>query len=304
MPPRRTALRRTLTCLSAAATLLAAAPASALEDCSDEPAVRVLRSGPGTLESIGVDRKGRIFFTDLDAGTLLRLRDDGRVRTLAGGIDAPGGIVFQRRKLLVGYGNSYPQAIDGPLDPQGGLLRVDPRTGRSTSFAEGLQMANGIARGPGGQIFASNALGTGIDRVRDGEVQVGWANVPSPNGLAASADGRYLFASQTATAAGIQRIPLNDPGAATTWFSAPPADLAAGLDGLERGPDGALYVAANAAGEVWRVSGPGDACVLLRRSRFPDGPSDLAFTHGRGFAAGTLLVTTWGGEVLALTGVA
>lgn len=289
---------------AAAFALGAPAGAAALEDCPEQPQPQILRSGPGTLESIGVDRKGRIFYTEIDAGSLLRLRDDGRERTLVSGIDGPGGIVFQRRNLLVGFGNSYAQALDGPLDPQGGLLRVDPRSGRSRVFAEGLQMANGIARGPDGQIFASNALGTGIDRIQGGAVEVNWASgVTSPNGLAVSADGRYLFASQTATP-GIQRIPLDDPGAASAWYTGTVADAVAGLDGMERGPDGAMYVAANGAGQVWRVSGPGEACVLLRRSAFPDGPSDVAFTRGRGFRDGTLLVTTWGGEILALPGVA
>lgn len=300
----RTTIRRCAASCCAAVALACPNAAAALEDCPRQPQPQVLRSGPGTLESIGVDRKGRIFYTDVDAGTLMRLRDDGRERTLVAGIDAPGGIVFQRRNLLVGYGNSYEQALDGPLDPEGGLIRVDPRTGRSRTFAEGLQMANGIARGPGGQIFASNALGTGIDRISRGMVQVNWASgIASPNGLALSADGKYLLASQTSSPS-IQRIPLERPESASAWYTGSPADAAAGLDGMERGPDGALYVAANGAGQVWRVSGPDDACVLLRRTPFPAGPSDLAFARGRGFPDGTLLVTTWGGEILALPGVA
>lgn len=303
--PGRSIRAGALCLVAAVAATVSASDAVALEACPDAPQPRVLASGQGTLESVGVDRKGRIFFTDLDgAGRLLRLRDDGRVRTLVDGIDAPGGIVFKRNSLLVGYGNSYQQAADGSLNPEGGLLQVDPRTGARSQFVEGLQMANGIARGPGGQIFASNALGTGIDRISDGKVELGWADVTSPNGLAVSSDGKYLYASQTLTAAAIQRIPLDDPSAASTWYSAPTADAGAGLDGLERGPDGALYVAADAGGQVWRVSGPGQACALLTRSPFPTGPADVAFTRGRGFPDGTLLVVTWGGELIALPGAA
>ncbi len=207
--------------------------------------------------------------------------------------------------MLVGYGDGVAQAADGPLNPEAGILKVDPRTGESTTFVEGLQMANGIARGPSGQIFASNDVLTGIDRVQKGEVELGWANIPSPNGLAVDTSKRFLFANQTFTAAGIQRIPLDDPTAPTTYFSAPPADIGAGLDGLERAPaSDVLYAAANGAGEVWKISGPGDACVLATRVPFPDGPSDVAFTRGRGFAAGTLLVTTFGGELLAIPGAA
>ena len=51
----------------------AATQAVALDACPDAPQPRVLASGQGTLESVGVDRKGRIFFTDLDGpGRLLR----------------------------------------------------------------------------------------------------------------------------------------------------------------------------------------------------------------------------------------
>lgn len=285
--------------------LLLPAAASALEDCPVQPKVEVLYSGIGKLESVGVDRKGRIFFTDSTNGNLLRLRNDGRVRTLTTGIEAPGGIVFKRNSVLVGYGDSLAQAADGELNPEAGMLQVDPRTGEATTFVDGLQMANGIARGPDGQIFASNDAVTGIDRIERGTVELGWANVKSPNGLAVDRKKKFLFANQTFTAAAIQRIPLNDPGAPSTYFAAPAADAGAGLDGLERAPDSdVLYAAANGAGEIWKVSGPGDACVLAHRVPFPSGPSDVAFTRGRGFADGTLLVTTFGGELLALPGAA
>jgi sugar lactone lactonase YvrE len=298
---------RTVTAALSAVALCALAPAgaSALESCPTQPRVDVLYSGAGSLESVGVDRKGRIFFTDSTNGNLMRLRNDGRARVLTSGIPSPGGIVFKRNSVLVGYGDSVAQAADGPLNPEAGMLQVDPRTGKATTFVEGLQMANGIARGPDGRIFASNDVLTGIDLITKGKVELGWANVTSPNGLAVDRSKRFLFANQTFTAAAIQRIPIDNPGAPTTYFSAPPADIGAGLDGLERAPSSdVLYAAANGAGEVWKVSGPGDACVLATRVPFPDGPSDVAFTRGRGFADGTLLVVTFGGELLAIPGAA
>lgn len=297
-------MRAWVACLCGLATAaILPAAAAALEDCPRQPKVEVLYSGSGLLESVGVDRKGRIFFTDSTNGRLLRLRDDGRARTLTRGIEAPGGIVVQRNHVLVGYGDSIAQASDGTLNPEAGILRVNPRTGEATTFVSGLQMANGIARGPGGRIFASNDVLTGIDRISDGVVELGWANVTSPNGLAVDRSGRHLFANQTFTAAAIQRIPLDDPGAASTYYAAPPGEAGAGLDGLERAPgSNVLYAAANGAGQVWKVSGPQDACVLAHRVPYPEGPSDLAFTRGRGYADGTLLVTTFGGELLALPG--
>lgn len=218
------------------------------------------------------------------------------------GIDGAGGIVFKRNgDLLVGFGNSIAQASDGTANPEAGLLRIDPRTGESKSFVQGLQMANGVTRGPGGAIFASADVGTGIDRIQGGQVQLDWSTLVSPNGMVVDSTGKYLFANQTFTAAAIQRIPLDDPAHPETYFSAAPADVAAGFDGLARDAQDRLYVAANGAGEVWRVDGPDSSCSLLSRDPFPSGPSAVAFGRGKGgVAKRSLLVTTFGGELLEL----
>jgi sugar lactone lactonase YvrE len=289
--------------LAAAAltSLLLAAGAAALSDCTPQPKVKVLYSGDGVLESVAVDRKGAVYFTDSTAGDLLKLRDGGRPpRVLASGIDGPGGIVFGRPgKVLVGFGDSIAQASDGILSPDAGLYSVDRRTGSRTTFVEGLQMANGIARGDGA-IFASSDVGTGIDRVAGGKVELEWATLTSPNGLVADAAGRSLFAAQTFTSPPtVMRIPFDDPGALQPYFSSTaPEDAAAGLDGLTRGDGNTLYVAANGAGQVWRIDGPHSACVLVHRVPFPDGPSNVAFGRGHGIPRSSLLVTTFGGELL------
>jgi len=279
--------------------LLGAGPALAAPDCPTQPQVRVLYQGSGVLESIGVNRRGRVFFTNSTTGELLKLRPGREPKVVLDGIDGTGGIIFKRRDLLVGFGNSIEQASDGAANPEAGLLRVDPRTGESSVFINGLQMANGVARGPGGAIFASNDVRTGIDRVQRRQVELEWASVTSPNGLIVDSTGRFLFANQTFTAAAIQRIPLSNPAAAEPYFTAAPADFAAGFDGITRDSRDRLYVAANGAGEVWRVDGPSKACVLLSRDPFPSGPSDLAFGRGHGVVSKrSLLVTTFGGELL------
>jgi gluconolactonase len=284
--------------------LAGAAPALAIPDCPTQPEVRVLyRAGSGMLESVAADRRGRVFFTNNTAGELLTLpKDGGPAKVVASGIDAPGGIVFKRNgDLLVGFGDSVAQASDGTASPEAGLLRVDPRTGRSTPVVTGLQMANGIARAAGGVIFASNDVGTSIDRIVHGQVQLAWSTFVSPNGLVVDSTGKYLFANQTFTAASIQRIPLDDPGHPETYFSAAPADVAAGFDGLTRGAGDELYVAANGAGQVWRIDGPDSACSLLTRVPFPSGPSAVAFGRGHGgIPKSSLLVTTFGGELIEL----
>lgn len=291
--------------LIASVGLMLAAPAvaAAAPDCATQAKVRVLLDGRGVLESIAVDERGRVFFTDATSGELLKLRlGGGPPKVIADGIEGTGGIVFHRSgDVLVGFGNTLQQASDGTENPEAGLLSVDPRTGASEIFVDGLQMANGVTRGPRGAIYASNDFRTGIDRVRrDGEVQLEWASITSPNGLVVDRAGEYLFANQTFTSAAIQRIPLDDPGSPQTWFAADPADAGAGFDGIARDGRDRLYVAANGAGQIWRIDRPGSACVLAERVPFPDGPSDVAFARGHGIPRRSLLVTTFGGELLEL----
>jgi hypothetical protein len=284
--------------------LVAAPPALAVPACPAQPEVRVLyQADSGMLESVAVDRKGRVFFTNNTSGDLLTLpKGGGSAQVIASGIDAPGGIIFKRNgDLLVGFGDSVAQASDGTTSPEAGLIRVDPRTGKSTTAVSGLQMANGVARAPGGVIFASNDVGTSIDRIVHGQVQLAWSTLVSPNGVVVDSTGKYLFSNQTFTTAAIQRIPIDDPTHPETYFTAAPADAAAGFDGLTRGSGDELYVAANGAGEVWRIDGPGSACSLLTRDPFPSGPSAVAFGRGHGgIAKSSLLVTTFGGELIEL----
>ena len=101
-------------CLAAAVALIAPGSAQALGNCPQQPEVRVASDGHGTLESIAIDLRGRLFFTDSDAGTLLMLRRPGaEPRLILDGIDGTGGIVTRRNgDLLVGFGNSIDQAAD------------------------------------------------------------------------------------------------------------------------------------------------------------------------------------------------
>jgi len=301
----RPAILRALgTCAAAAVASLAfAGGASALDNCTTMPEVRTVYSSDGTLESVAADPKGHVFFTDTEAGELLRLRTDGRPpRVLASGIDGPGGIVFGHgKKVFVGYGDSLAQGSDGILNPEAGLYVVNKRTGDKQVYVDGLQMANGVARGPGA-IYASTDFGTGIDKIVDRQVQLEWATLDSPNGLIADSKRKSLFANETfAAMPTIMRIPFNDPRALKPYFtSTDPADASAALDGLTRGDGNTLYAAANLGGAIWRIDSPTSGCVLAHLPPFPDGPSDVAFGRGHGIARTTLLVTTFSGELLAI----
>jgi sugar lactone lactonase YvrE len=252
--------------------LLGPAAALALPLPAVAPAVRVLRTGQGALESVIVDDRGRLFFSSQTRcghkGAILRMdAPDAAPEVLVGGIVSPGGLTWDGDgRLIVGYGDSPHGGLIGNWVGLAGLLRVDPDTGASEPWVRGLGMSNGVARAPDGAVYASNDVGTRLDRVGpDGTVHRGWARVASANGLAVDPTGRFLYAAQTSVAARIARVDLRDPSRVTTHARAPLLARAAMLDGLAIDDAGRLFVAANGAGQVWRVDP--DRCDPSARTR-------------------------------------
>jgi sugar lactone lactonase YvrE len=138
----------------------------------------------------------------------------------------------------------------------------------------------------------------------DGVVEHRWADVSSANGLVVDRAKRHVYAAQTFQAAAIAQVDLADPGTAETYYAAPLDDVSAGLDGMVRDRRDRLYVAANGAGQIWKVNRRPEACSLASMAAFPDGPSDLAFGRGRkGFDRRNLYVVTFAGTVIELAGV-
>ena len=177
---------------------------------------------------------------------------------------------------------------------------MNPKTGAHSTYVRGLGMANGVARAPDGAIFASNDFGMKLDRVIDRTVTHGWAEVESSNGLAVDPTGRYLYVAQTFVGVPtIKRVEIANPKHVRT-FAASPQDQNAFLDGMTRDRDGNLYVAANGAGQVWRVDTRGRICVLARGLQ---NPSAVAFGRGeRRFSGGNLYAVTFTGDVVELPG--
>jgi sugar lactone lactonase YvrE len=295
-------MKRALALLACAAALCVAAPAQAAPDCSPQPTARVVASGQGVLESIASDRHGRLFYTDTDAARLLRLdRPGAQPRVLAEGIDGILAVMVDRDgSLVVGFGNSNTDALAD--NGNAGLMRVDPKTGQTIEIiTRGLDMSNGIARGPDGAYYASNDFGNGIDRFLTGQVTDNWSPVETPNGLVIDSTGRYLYAAQTFKPASIAQVDLSQPQTPTTYVAAGPADIAAGPDGITRDGADRLYVAANGAGEVWRVGRDKTICALARGLQFV---SSVSFGGGKpGFGSRNLYAVTFTGLLVELANV-
>jgi hypothetical protein len=166
-------------------------------------------------------------------------------------------------------------------------------------------MGNGVDRGPDGSFFASNDFGSNIDRIRNRETERGWAKVQSGNGLQVDSTGKWLYVAQTFRPAAIQRVEIANPQNVTPFAVAPPEDVNAGFDGMDRDAADNLFVAANAQGSIWKITPTGEMCVLLRGlAPFPGGPSAVAVgVHGSAFAPQNLYVVAFNGDVTEIEGV-
>jgi len=293
------ALAATLAALAATLAAPSAGRASTVSACRAAAPPSVLLQNQGQLESVLVDRRGRLLFTDRVRQALLVVPHRGAPpRVLADGIADPGGIVEDRHgRLLVGFGNNAQNSLAAPAVGGAGLYAVDPVSGRKTVFLRGLSMANGVVRAPNGTLYASSVASASLDRVPPGgQAERAWATPRSSNGLALR--GRYLFANVSLPPTEIIRIDTRDPARIVPWAAPPAADANAFLDGLARGRRGRLLAAAFVAGEVWRADGPGRLCTLARG--LPN-PSSVALGRGhRGFQRRAAYVATYGGSVVEL----
>jgi len=283
----------------AGALAVTADAALAIAPCpgSSTAVTRVL-GGQGVLESVIVDARGRLYYTDTTAKELRRLDAPGAApETIASAIESPGGLAIDDRgRILLGQGDGVVPGAIGNLAPAAKVLRVDPETKRVETYAEGLQMSNGLVRAADGTVFASSDVGLGIDRIApDGTVQIRWARVFSPNGMAIDRAGRYLYAAQTFQPAAIARIDLADPSQVETYATPSPDGIASGPDGMTIDGRDRLVVAANSGGEIWRVDTDRTVCALGQGLTTP---SAVAYGHsGRGFSRGRLFAVGFDGVV-------
>jgi sugar lactone lactonase YvrE len=259
-------------------SLLTGPRALAAPDCAGG------RIAPQTLASTGdvleygiFDKLGRFFYSDQTTNMLMRVDHFGEAPKAVAAISAPGAMIVQRDgSIIIGSGDSFEHGLSGDMNPQSSLLLVNPETGQTQTYATGLGMANGIARGPLNTIYATNDGGNDIDRVHRGVVTHPWAEVFSSNGIVVSRTG-YVYVSQTFTPAAIQRISIANPTQVTPYAVAETADASAGLDDMTMDRSGNIYVAANGGGQVWKVDTTGKICVLAGGLLTP---SDVNFGVG------------------------
>ena len=250
--------------------LAAGSAAAEVPPCSGPVSKSTLYSDLGRLESVIAGNSGRLYVsltpTGSTASRLISIRKPGKEpSTVVDGPGGPGGLAWDRRRLLWGYGNAAEAGETGDENPVSGLYRVNLRKRISSVISDRLGMANGVARAKNGAIYASNDFGMKLDRITpEGQTVNGWASIESANGLVLSKNEKYLYAAQTfAEPSAISKIEIADPANVTVWATT--EGVITGnpvFDGLARDGKGNLYVAAWAAGEVWKVDSSRRFCVL------------------------------------------
>jgi len=255
--------------LTIAIACFGAAPAAAeVPLCVGSYSQQTLFGGQGSMESVIVGGGGSLYVSGAGpegtgSGLYSYTRNGAEKKLIATGPDGPGGLSWSGRDLLWGYGNLLANAITGDADPKAGLYRVRLKTGKKTLLADHLGMANGIARGKDGSIYASNAGGMKLDRITaDGTTENGWATLNSANGLAIGKNGRYLYANQMLNVpSAIAKIDTEDPSKVYTYFSNPDGTNVL-FDGLARDDKNNLYAAVFGLGQVWKITPQKEACVV------------------------------------------
>ncbi|MFD9563069.1 SMP-30/gluconolactonase/LRE family protein [Streptomyces sp. NPDC059994] len=285
--------------LAAAAGVLAPVPAYAAPACDAKRSAAPVQVAhiPDWVESIAVDKRGRMFATAYFTGRVYRIDAPGSTPVpLTGSIGANGGIVVREDgRLLVGTGNDALHSLTGDALPLSRLLLVDPESGQVSTYASGLGGIDGVALAPDGTVYTTTVGGRSIGRVTpDGRVDPAWAQVQQPNGIAVSPDGRQIYVIQTTVAPGLYRIPVDDPAHPRRWISAAPSDALALPDGLTLDGRGRPLIATHTAGQIWRVEGDG-LCTVESGMYLS---TQITYGHGdRGFSAGKLYRSGVNGKI-------
>lgn len=292
------------TVLSIAIAWLGAGLATAAPPlCVGQGPQKTLYSDQGGMESITVGGGGRLYVSaggPEDTGSAIysyTRQGDEKKLVASTGQNGPGGLSWDGRKLLWGYGNLGTTGITGDVDPKAGLYRVALSNGRKSLLSDHLGMANGIARGRDGSIYASNVAGKKLDRITpDGVTENGWATVDGANGLAVGKNGRYLYANQMLKApATIAKIDTEDPTKVYTYYTAPDPELVL-FDGLARDDKNNLYAAVFGLGQVWKITPQKEACVVATGLTQTTAAA-ISFSR-KGYAWGNLYAVGYDGNIV------
>lgn len=207
------------------------------------------------LEGPVFDTEGNLFVTDIPFGRVFRVDAGGHWDLVAQWDGEPNGMKFlNARELLV---TDYRLGLMA-LDIHSGTLR--PYLERRNS--ERFRGLNDLTFDAAGNLYFTDQGQTGLHdptgRVYrlspDGRLDLLLSNVPSPNGIVLSPDGRFLYVAATRGNC-VWRMPLQADGSVSKVGQFFTSYGPSGPDGLAMDASGRLLVANPGLAYVW-VLGP------------------------------------------------
>jgi len=299
-------MRRTLASITVLFSVLFAIFASAataeVPKCTGTFSQKTIYTGQPSIENLTVGGGGVLYTSGASsdpAKSLLNAYTKGSAtpQEVTTGKPGGGGLAWSGKRLLWGYGDLAANGATGDINPTAGLYSVNIAKKSKSVVSDHLGMANGIARGKDGYVYASNNLGKKLDRISpSGETTNGWASLNSANGLSVGKNGRYLYANQMfETPSTIAKIDTQDPSKIYTYYKSP-EPLNVLFDGLTRDSENNLYAAVFARGEVWKINTDKEACVLA--TGLSQTTSVAISSARKGFKAGNLYAAGFDGKIV------
>jgi gluconolactonase len=216
------------------------------------------------LEAPVFDAQGLLYVSDIPFGRIFRIDQQGRWDQVAEWDGEPNGMKFlNERELLI-------------TDYRNGLMVCDIASGAVRPFlerrnSERFKGVNDLIFDRQGNLYFTDQGQTGLHdasgrlyRLRPGgQLDLLLANVPSPNGVALSADERLLYMAVTRDNA-VWRVPLLDDGSVAKVSCFFRSYGPSGPDGLAVDAQGRLIVANPGLGYAWVLNGRAEPEIVLR----------------------------------------
>ncbi len=216
------------------------------------------------LEGPVFDAAGNLYVTDIPFGRIFRIDPRGEWEQVAEWAGEPNGMKFlNERELLI-------------TDYRNGLMVCEIASGAVRPFlerrnSERFKGVNDLTFDSRGNLYFTDQGQTGLHdptgrlyRLRpSGELDLLLANVPSPNGVALSADERVLFLGVT-RANQVWRVPLLPDGSVAKVSAFFTSYGPSGPDGLAVDQCGRVIVANPGLGVAWVLNPKAEPVLVLR----------------------------------------
>ncbi|NDY93608.1 SMP-30/gluconolactonase/LRE family protein [Ideonella livida] len=216
------------------------------------------------LEGPVFDTQGHLYVTDIPFGRIFRIDPQGDWELVAEWDGEPNGAKFlNERELLV-------------TDYRHGLMAVDVVNGTVRPYlarrnSERFKGVNDLCFDARGNLYFTDQGQTGLHdptgrlyRLRpDGQLDLLLGNVPSPNGVALSPDGRVLYLGVT-RGNQVWRVPLLPDGSVSKVSAFFTSYGPSGPDGLAVDEAGRVIVANPGLGLAWVLNPRGEPEEVLR----------------------------------------